>query len=132
MYLDEFEISVNHLDLRKQTEIDKVIEKHKSLFAKDKYDVGKVTEYEAHIDLMVDKYCYKRPYRCTPKDRKEIEDQIGNLLNKNLIEESYSPFGAPVTLAYKKEKKKKKTIMYRFQRSKQNYHSSTTTISNYG
>lgn len=33
--VDEFEKSVNHLDLRKQTEIDKVIEKHKSLFAKD-------------------------------------------------------------------------------------------------
>ena len=102
------------MDLHKQTEIDKVIEKHKSLFAKDKYDVGKVTEYEAHIDLMVDKYCYKRPYRCTPKDRKEIEDQIGNLLNKNLIEESYSPFGAPVTLAYKKEEGEKKRLCIDF------------------
>lgn len=55
--LHEFEISVNYLDLYQQTEIDTLIEKYKSIFAKDKYDVGTVRDYEAHIDLMVDKYC---------------------------------------------------------------------------
>lgn len=34
---------------------------------------------------------------------KEIEHQISKLLENNLIEESYSPFAAPVTLAFKKE-----------------------------
>ena len=100
---NEFEISINHLSLPQQLEIEKLIDKHRSVFAKDKYDVGTVKIYEAHIDLMVDKYCYKRPYRCTIEDRKEIENQIAKLLERNLIEESYSPFGAPVTLAYKKE-----------------------------
>ncbi|CAG4958446.1 unnamed protein product [Colias eurytheme] len=110
----EFEISVNHLDLCKQTEIDKIIEKYKSVFAKDKYDIGTVRDYEAQIDLTVDKYCYKRPYRCSMEDRKEIENQISKLLKNNLIEESYSPFAAPVTLAYKKEDGKRSRLCIDF------------------
>lgn len=111
---DEFEIVVNHLDAYKKSEIDELIEKYKSVFAKDKYDIGTVQNYEAHIDLIVDKYCYKRPYRCTNDDRKEIENQISKLIEKNLIEESYSPFAAPVTLAYKKEDKKKTRLCIDF------------------
>lgn len=111
---NEFKISINHLDLDKQSEIDNLIEKYKRVFATDKYDIGTVKEYEAHIDLMVDKYCNKRPYRCTNEDRREIENQIAKLLKKNLIEESYSPFAAPVTLAYKKEDDKKSRLCIDF------------------
>lgn len=102
-----FNISVNHLDTQKRSEIDELICKYKSLFAKDRYDVGTVNGYEAHIDLLVDTYCSKRPYRCNFQDKKEIEDQVSKLLEKNLIEESYSPFASPVTLAYKKEEGRK-------------------------
>lgn len=111
---NEFEISINHLDIYQKSEIEKLIDKYKAVFAKDKYDVGTVQGYEAHIDLMVDKYCYKRPYRCSVEDRKEIETQIAELLKKNLIEESYSPFAAPVTLAYKKEDEKKSRLCIDF------------------
>lgn len=76
--------------------------------------MGTVKDYEAHIDLMVDKYCFKRPYRCTVEDRKEIETQISTLLKRNLIEESYSPFAAPVTLEYKKEDGRKSRLCIDF------------------
>lgn len=112
--LDKFEMLVNHLDSFQQSEINKLIEKYNPVFAKNKYDVGTVKDYEAHIDLMVDKYCYKRPYRCTAEDRKEIENQISKLLEKKLIEESYSPFAAPVTLAYKKEDEKRTRLCIDF------------------
>lgn len=83
-----------------------MINNNKSVFAKDKYDIGKVNEYEARIDLIVEKYCSKRPYRCNIDDKKEIEKQVAKLLEKELIEESYSPFAAPVTLTYKKNEGK--------------------------
>lgn len=102
-----FNITVNHLDSQQQQKIDELISKHNSLFAKDKYDVGSVKGYEAHIDLLVDTYCSKRPYRCNFDDKKEIEEQVSKLLQNKLIEESYSPFAAPVTLAYKKEEGRK-------------------------
>ncbi|GBP71529.1 hypothetical protein EVAR_50589_1 [Eumeta japonica] len=41
------------------------------------------------------------------EEKKEIEKQVGNLLQRNLIEESYSPFSAPVTLAFKKKTKRR-------------------------
>lgn len=110
----DFKISINHLDFDQQSEIDKLVDEYKSVFAKDKYDIGTVKEYEAHIDLIIDKYCYKRPYRCTIEDKKEIEEQIAELLKKNLIEESYSPFAAPVTLAYKREENKKSRLCIDF------------------
>ncbi|KAF2898201.1 hypothetical protein ILUMI_07976 [Ignelater luminosus] len=48
---------------QQQSAIDELIHKHKSLFAKDKYDTGMVKNSEAHIDLLIDKYCCNRPYR---------------------------------------------------------------------
>lgn len=62
---NNFEIKIDHLDLPEKTEIHKLLEKYKSIFAKDKFDIGTVNEYEARIDLLVDKYCCKRPYRYT-------------------------------------------------------------------
>lgn len=109
-----FNISINHLDTQQQSKIDELISKYKSLFAKDKYDVGSVKGYEAHIDLLVDTYCSKRPYRCNFEDKKEIEQQVSRLLEKKLIEESYSPFAAPVTLAYKKEEGRKSRLCIDF------------------
>lgn len=106
-------IKINHLELFVKAEINKLMEKYKSVFAKDKYDVGTVKEYEARIDLLVEKYCCKRPYRCTIENQKEIEEQISKLLEKNLIEESYSPFAAPVTLVFKKKITKNQDL-YRF------------------
>ena len=71
-------------------------------------------EYEARIDLSVDTYCSKRPYKCTIEDKKEIDQQISRLLDKNLIEESYSPFAAPVTLAFKKGENAKSRLCVDF------------------
>lgn len=56
----DFIICINHLEYEQKSKIDELIIGHKSLFAKDKYDIGTVTDYEAHIDLLIDKYCSKR------------------------------------------------------------------------
>ena len=111
---NELKIKINHLDINKKKKIERLIEEYKKVFAKDKYDIDTVKEYEARIDLSIDKYCSKRPYRCTIEDRKEIEEQVANLLERHLIEESYSPFAAPVTLAFKKEENKKSRLCIDF------------------
>lgn len=114
MEQENFKIGIGRLDSQQKGEINGLIEKYKTVFARDKYDIGKVKEYEAHIDLLVDRYCSKRPYKCTIEDGKEIERQIAKLLEKNLIEESYSPFAAPVTLVLKKEENKKTRLCIDF------------------
>lgn len=112
--VSNFNIAINHLDIEEKTVIEELINKYKPLFAKDKYDIGTVQGYEAHIDLIIDKYCSKRPYRCSVEDKKEIEQQISKLLQENLIEESYSPFAAPVTMAYKKEEGRRSRLCIDF------------------
>lgn len=111
---EEFVSMIDHLDNEKKSQIETIIEKYKTIFAKDKYDIGSVREYEAHIDLLVNRYCSKRPYRCTIEDKLEIEEQISMLLKNNLIEESYSPFAAPVTLAFKKGENRKSRLCVDF------------------
>lgn len=111
---DESRMNLGHLDGIKKIKIEKLIEKYNTIFAKNKYDIGTVTDYEARIDLLVDKYCSKRPYRCTIEDKKEIEDQVAKLLENKLIEESYSPFAAPVTLAFKREENKRSRLCIDF------------------
>lgn len=94
---------IKHLDKIKLEQLKTLIEENSENFAKDKYDVGKVKNTDAHVKLTENKYISKKPYRCSIPDQNEIENQIGKLLKKGLIEESRSPFGAPVTLAFKKE-----------------------------
>ncbi|GBP36065.1 hypothetical protein EVAR_29196_1 [Eumeta japonica] len=70
--LDEFEIVVDHLDLHQQAEIDTLLRKYKSVFAKDKYDVGTVRDYEAHIDLML---ALSRPFFRGPRKLPPADDR---------------------------------------------------------
>lgn len=75
---EKFRISINCINYYEKTMIENLVEKYKSLFARDKYDVGIVKDYEARIDLIVDKYCNKRPYRFSIEDKLEIEKQFRN------------------------------------------------------
>ena len=109
-----FEININHLTIDKKSIIDEMLEEYKSMFAKNKYDIGTVKNYEARIDLITEKYCSKPPYRCSQEDREEINGQIKQLLNHALIEDTYSPFAAPVTLDYKKDEDKKSRLCMDF------------------
>lgn len=111
---EDFEMQINNLNTHQKSEINTLISKYNSVFAKNKFDIGTVNGYEARIDLIIDKYCSKRPYRCTVEDKKEIEEQIAKLLDNKLIEESYSPFAAPVTLAFKKEDNRKSRLCIDF------------------
>ncbi|KAL7287791.1 hypothetical protein TKK_0018168 [Trichogramma kaykai] len=114
MEQDQCEMKMDHLNEKEKNEINSLIEKYITVFTKDKFDVGTVKKYETRIDLQVEKYCSKRPYRCSLEDGKKIEDQVTKLLEIGLIEESYSPFAAPVTLVFKKEENKKSRLCIDF------------------
>ena len=46
---------------------------------------------------------FKHPYRLAPKEIKEVETQIKELLRQGLIEPSNSPYGAPIIFVQKKD-----------------------------
>ncbi|KAJ8671709.1 hypothetical protein QAD02_002968 [Eretmocerus hayati] len=84
----KFQCSMNHLDARKRLDVIEILDIYNTILAKDKYDMGQVKDYEAHIDSLVGNYRSKRPDRCSSEDRKEIEERIRQLLSHGLIEES--------------------------------------------
>lgn len=112
--VNQFTAKTEHLHSDQRNQVLTVLNDYNTNFAKNKYDVGKVKNYEAFIDLQVEEYCNKRPYRCSIEDRIEIEKQVAELLKHGLIEESYGPFAAPVTLAYKRDEGKKTRLCIDF------------------
>lgn len=96
----------NHLNEKESKEIIELLLANNEIFASDKYDVTATPMAKAEIKLIKNEIVAQRPYNCTIPDGQEIERQIENLLNRGLIEQSTSPYAAPVTLADKKECKK--------------------------
>lgn len=99
----EYLSKLTHLDKQQQKKLLTALNQNKLAFASHKYDIGLVKNHEAHIKLLENKYIAKKPYRCCLPDQKEIDSQISKLLEEGLIEDSDSPYAAPVTLAFKKE-----------------------------
>jgi len=101
-------IELDHIDLGETLKPDEVfavkeiIKNNYDSFSKNKYDIGLITLEKHRIQLTNDSPIYQRPYRTNPKDSKEINTQITELLNKGIIRTSYSSFASPVTLANKK------------------------------
>lgn len=101
--LCEIDETLKHLDTEKRSSIKKIIFDFNLAFAKNKFDVGQVKEHEAAVKLTEHRYVSRKPYRCNIIDQREIESQVNQLLEAGLIEESTSPFAAPVTLVFKKQ-----------------------------
>ena len=99
---EEFEMKTEHLDMDIRKIIYNLVDKHGALFAKHQFDVGTVKDHKACIKLSEDKYVVKKLYQCSIDNQIETERQVAELLKHSMIEESCSPFAAPVSLAYKK------------------------------
>ena len=72
----EFEVNLDHLKPDRKKKILELIEKHESVFAKNKYDIGQVRKHEAKIKLSELKYVAKKPYRASIPDQKEISNSL--------------------------------------------------------
>lgn len=115
--IEEFDAVLSHIEnVKQKQQITNLIEKHKHMFAKDKFDIGKVKSKEAEIKLLSNEYVTCRPYKCSIPDDEEIRNQIKALLQAKIIEDSDSPFASPVTLAFKKEENKKSRLCIDFRK----------------
>lgn len=73
---EDFKARTNHLDKHKEFKIYKLIKKYENLFAKNKYDIGTVSEHMAHIKLIENKFISKKLYKCSFEDNKITEEQV--------------------------------------------------------
>ncbi|UYV80008.1 hypothetical protein LAZ67_18001387 [Cordylochernes scorpioides] len=68
---------------------------------------------QVKIPTNFDKIITIRPYRVPICDQQEIRNQVQQMLENGIIEQSFSPFSSPVTLVTKRDKTKRFCIDYR-------------------
>ena len=80
--VDEIEISDVH-----KTKLKELLSEFMHVFARDNYDMGLASFFEAKIELKNDYVAKYVPHRPIPyKMREQMDDQINNLLNSGQIE----------------------------------------------
>ena len=82
-------------------DITKLLLKHQAILAKSPDQLGR-THLIRHVTKTGDSATIrKRPYRVSPKQRKQIDEEMDEMLKTNIIRKSVTPLAAPVILVPK-------------------------------
>ena len=85
-----------------------LFKKYRDVFAYPGDQLGRTSLVQHVIDTGDAVSIKQRPYRTSPEGKKEIDRQVNDMLEKEISQESGSPWSAPVVLV------KKKTDDFRF------------------
>lgn len=97
--LDELFSKIEHLDTELQNQIVTIFNKYISVLG----ETGNVLTGELNLRLKNNDIVYYRPYRLAPVEREKVDAIVKDLLDKQIIQESESPFASPVILVKKKD-----------------------------
>ena len=108
VHVDESQVDAEQLG-----KLDKLLYKYRSVFAEDEQELGCATGVEHEIHLTSD-VPIRLPYRhIPPKCMTEVKAHVKGLLEQGVIEESVSPYAAPIVLVRKKDKSLRLCVDYR-------------------
>ena len=96
------EIRSNHLNKQEKYELEKLLKEFHMLFPKDGEILSHVSNIKHKINTTDDIPIYSRQYRYPYAYKKEIDNQVEDLLKKDIIRESYSPWSSPIWIVPKK------------------------------
>lgn len=103
---------IAHLDSELQDKICEVFNKHPNVLASPNH-IGNVKTGELNIKLKRDQVVNYRPYRLAPIEKEKVNNIVKDLLDKNIIRESDSPYASPVLLVKKKDGNDRLCVDYR-------------------
>lgn len=111
-------LRLEHMNTEEEQRIRHLCEQYKDIFYCEELPLTFTNQVKHQIRTKNEDPIYVRPYRQTPFDTAEISKQVDQLLKNNVIQESYSPWNAPVHLVPKKidasgERKYRMVIDYR-------------------
>ena len=106
------QLNLSHVPSEHQERYRAVIEKAKSVFSKDSYDVGHCQVLPQKIVLKdPNKISCVPPYRLPENLRPAAKNFIGNLAETGIIRPSNSPFSSPLMLVKKRDAAEKSNVI---------------------
>uniref|UniRef100_L7LVQ9 RNA-directed DNA polymerase n=1 Tax=Rhipicephalus pulchellus TaxID=72859 RepID=L7LVQ9_RHIPC len=94
------------LSTNQRRELASILGKHSRVFdfaQKEDPPSFPPSRIQHRIDTACNRPIRQKPYRVSPSERKVINEQVCDMLKKNVIQESCSPWAAPVILVKKKD-----------------------------
>lgn len=108
LHIEESQMNPGQMEM-----LDKLLFKYKCVLAAEEQELGCATGVEHEIHLTSD-VPIKLPYRhIPPKCMTEVKAHVKGLLEQGVIEESVSPYAAPVVLVRKKDNSLRLCVDYR-------------------
>lgn len=100
---------IEHLNSELQERIKYIFHKYPSVLD----EISTVKTGELHLRLQKNEVVYYRPYRLAPIERDKVDQIVKELIEKQIIRESDSPFASPVILVKKKDGSDRMCVDYR-------------------
>lgn len=90
-----------------------LLEKHRSLFDVNSPALGMTAAATHRIHTDGSRIVHRRPYRVSHREREIIEENVSDMLRRNIIRPSSSPWSSPVVLVQKKDGSVRFCVDYR-------------------
>ena len=81
----------------------KLLFKYRNVFSVDDTDIGTTSILKHRIVPKSNKIVYRRQYKLSEEQQKQLDKEVDNLLKAGVIKESMSPYNNPVLMVPKKE-----------------------------
>ena len=101
-----FKQSCEGLNKTECSQLLQILYKFQHVFSRDDTDIGRTNIIKHKIIPKSDKIVYRRQYRHSEEQHKQIDEEVEKLLKMGVVRESMSPFNNPVLMVPKKEKGK--------------------------
>ena len=106
-------LSSSELTGHQYQKVEQLLLSYTDIFSLTSDDIGQTDLAFHRIETSTDVPVQQRAYRTTPAMRVEIQRQVDDLLERNIIEESHSPWSSPIVMVKKKDNTMRFCIDYR-------------------
>lgn len=102
------ERKLRKLTKEQENRLKQVLKDNEDVFSKNPYDIGRTNILKCKIELEENAQPIKqKSFFMTPEEKKRIREEIQEMIKKDIIEESYSPWASPCFYIDKKGGKKR-------------------------